>query len=412
MIRPVINRTLRHALTFAVLLSGALAVSACNRSGTDPEGEGADRVDSPTTAGSSRVEQAAITWERYVVVLPFENLGEDGATALVAGLTEEIRARIAALPSVAVISADQVGLNVLSDLGLPKPDIERYFDLILAGSIRWAAGKEIQTKIRIAERGWEPGVWNREWRDPPSVEELLATQSEIAAEVRRILDLPDADLVSPERTDSIEAYEAYLRGLSMEPGAADRGDREAAASGIEESVRWLSRATREDSGFSLAHALLSERHSELYRLGTDRSDERLAEAKAAVDRAVGLEPGLPEAQRALGLYHLASGDYERALEALAKAALEMPDDGQTLTALGLVHWNRGELERCEGRWKQAFRLSANGDLAFRLGRVAERLGDDERARRWFEYADRLGRHHLRIELEQQSHPTRGLRPGS
>ena len=91
-----------------------------------------------------------------------------------------------------------------------------------------------------------------------------------------------------------------------------------------------------------------------------------------------------------GLYHLASGDHERALEALA-AALEVPEDGRKLAALGLVHWHRGELDSCEERWKQALRLSASDvDLAFRLGTVAERLGEGEKARLWFEYADRLG----------------------
>ena len=367
---------LRPGVGFVVLLSGLLTVSACLRSGTDPEAGGADAAASP-------IEQVATTWERYVAVLPFENLGEDEEAALVAGLTEEIRARIASLPSVVVISVDRVGLNVLSDFGLPQPDIERHFDLILEGSIRWAAGEEIQTKIRIAERGWEPDVWNREWSDPPSVEALLTTQSEIAAEVRRILDTENAEVGSAVRTDSIEAYEAYLRGLSVELGDV--------ASDIDESIRWLSRAIRHDSGFAMAHARLSERHSELYRLGRDRSAERLADAKAAVDRAVELVPDLAEAQRALGLYHLASGDHERALEALAAAALEMPEDSRTLAALGLVHWHRGELDSCEERWKQALRLSAaDGDLAFRLGTVAERLGEGEKARLWFEYADRLG----------------------
>ena len=381
----------RPPVILGALLSGVLTVSACNPSGTDPVAEGTDPA-AATTAGSSSGERATTTWNRYVVVLPFENLGEDEEAALVAGLTEEIRGRIAALPSVVVVSADQVGLNVLSDVGLPRPDIERYFDLILEGSILWATGEEIQTRIRIAERGWEPAVWNREWRDPRSVEALLATQSKISAEVRRILDLPDSDVGSPERTDSIEAYEAFLRGLSGASEAADRGEREAAdrASEIEASIRWLSRATRQDSGFSVAHARLSERHSELYRIGTDRSAERLAAARTAVDRAAELEPGLAEAQRALGLYHLATGDDERALEALGAAALQMPEDSRTLAALGLVHWNRGELKPCEERWKQALRLSTNGDLAFRLGTLAERLGDGEGALRWFEYAERLG----------------------
>ena len=77
-------------------------------------------------------------------------------------------------------------------------------------------------------------------------------------------------------------------------------------------------------------------------VGLARNAERLADAKAAHDRAVELVPDLAEAQRALGLYHLASGDHERALEALAAAALEMPEDGQTLAALGLVCRQRNE----------------------------------------------------------------------
>ena len=376
----------RPPVILGALLSGVLTVSACNPSGTDPVAESTDPA-AATTAGSSSGERATTTWNRYVVVLPFENLGEDEEAALVAGLTEEIRGRIAALPSVVVVSADQVGLNVLSDVGLPRPDIERYFDLILEGSILWAAGEEIQTRIRIAERGWEAAVWNREWRDPRSVEALLATQSKISTEVRRILDLPDSDVGSPERTDSIEAYEAFLRGLSgrLKPPIGHQRSRRRfdGCPGLLARIPaspWLMPCSRSAIVSSIASGRTAA-----------PSVSRRREQPSTVRPSSSLAwPGLAEAQRALGLYHLATGDDERALEALGAAALQMPEDSRTLAALGLVHWNRGELEPCEERWKKALRLSANGDLAFRLGTLAERLGDGEGALRWFEYAERLG----------------------
>ena len=68
--------------------------------------------------------------------------------------------------------------------------------------------------------------------------------------------------------------------------------------------------------FALAYALLSQVHSGMWWYFVDRTQERLAMAKEAVDKALTLDPDLPEGHEALGLYHYWGYlEYERALAA-------------------------------------------------------------------------------------------------
>ncbi len=75
------------------------------------------------------------------------------------------------------------------------------------------------------------------------------------------------------------------------------------------------RAVELDPEFALSYAALSKEHSWTHFVGWDRTEERLSRAKVAVDKALELQPELPEAHLALGYYHYYGYlDYERALE--------------------------------------------------------------------------------------------------
>jgi hypothetical protein len=67
-----------------------------------------------------------------------------------------------------------------------------------------------------------------------------------------------------------------------------------------------------DPRFALAHARLSSLHAEAYEYALDRSEERLRRAGEAADRALEIDPDLPEGHLALGYNHYAVRDYESA----------------------------------------------------------------------------------------------------
>ena len=58
-----------------------------------------------------------------------------------------------------------------------------------------------------------------------------------------------------------------------------------------------------DSTFALAYANLSDIHSLMYFWSFDETAKRLSKSKAAADKALALQPNLPDAHVALAYYY-------------------------------------------------------------------------------------------------------------
>ena len=207
------------------------------------------------------------------------------------------------------------------------------------------------------------------WALPPYERELadvFAVQGDVALQIAAALETAMTPEVrkSVERrpTQNPEAYDAYMRGVDYFRRSQQEGDGRAA-------VVFFERAVALDPGFAAALAMLSEAHARLWWLHYDRTPERVALAKAAVDRAVALEPDSPEAHTALGYYyywcHL---DYERALEAFAVARQGRPSDSVTLLGIGAVSRRQGKFQEAVGALTQAVSLDpTSASLNLNLG---------------------------------------------
>jgi serine/threonine-protein kinase len=99
-----------------------------------------------------------------------------------------------------------------------------------------------------------------------------------------------------------------------------------------------------DPDFALAYAQLSRAHSWMWWYFYDRTQERLAMAKAAVDEALRIDPDLPEAHLALGLYHYRGYlDYDRALTEFAIAQRSQPNNSELFLVIAAVQRRQGKM---------------------------------------------------------------------
>jgi tetratricopeptide (TPR) repeat protein len=144
------------------------------------------------------------------------------------------------------------------------------------------------------------------------------------------------------------------------------------------------RAVTEDPNFALAWAALSRTHVLIHWFSIDRSEDRLARAREAAERALQLSPDLPEAHLAMGDYHYRSTrDYVRALSEYALAEQGMPGNVQILEA-------KAYIQRRIGQWEESI---ASMDAAIQLdprniGRLLQQ-GHTFRALKRFDEAERL-----------------------
>jgi tetratricopeptide (TPR) repeat protein len=102
-----------------------------------------------------------------------------------------------------------------------------------------------------------------------------------------------------------------------------------------------------DPNFVLAWAYLSIAQSQSYWLGDDPSPARLGAAKDAIDRALALDPDLPETHLALGYYrYYGPRDYAGALAEFQQAEKDLPNSADVILALAA-------LQRRLGQWDEA-----------------------------------------------------------
>ena len=181
-------------------------------------------------------------------------------------------------------------------------------------------------------------VYNRQW----TIESRFEIQADIAEQIAGSL---EATLTQEERarigelpTDNDEAYELYLTGNRyFERGTAERD--------LRISLQQYEQAVQLDPNFAAAYAELSTSHSSLWWYAYDRTEERQALARRALDEAFRLNPDLPEAYRARGYYYYWGFlDYDRAIAAFEIARETRPNDARSLAGIGFVYRRQGKMD--------------------------------------------------------------------
>jgi pentatricopeptide repeat protein len=292
-------------------------------------------------------ELAAPTQEiPRIVVLPFENLGPSEDEYFADGLTSEIINRLAVVSGLEVISRTSAMRYKNSDSTIPQIGEELEVDYALEGEVRWEREPEGHGRVRITSQlirvATDSNVWSE--RYDQVLEDIFTVQSEIAGQVIAELQVslfePEQRAIEARPTDNMEAYQAYLLGAQYRWASLSNRH-------LLLTVEMMERAVRLDPDFALAHAMLSEAHSRLYHMRYDFTSERLEMARASAERAMDLQPGIPEGHRALGAYYYYGfRDYDRALEQCAIAAETLSNDADLWNTIFAVY-------RRQGRWDEA-----------------------------------------------------------
>jgi serine/threonine-protein kinase len=215
--------------------------------------------------------------------------------------------------------------------------------------------------------------------------DIFQVQSDIAEQVAEALDIallePERRALASRSTENMEAYEYYLRGNEYFYRSYLKND-------LRITIRMYERAVELDPTFALAYAKLSKAHAGMHWFYHDRSEERLAMAKQAVDKAFQLNPDLPEAHWALGFYHLwAHLDYDRALEQFAIARKTQPNNSELIAAIGYVQRRQGKFEQGLANIKKAYELDPlSSVLAMEVGTTFIFLRRYSEAERYYERA--------------------------
>jgi serine/threonine-protein kinase len=234
-----------------------------------------------------------------VAVLPFVNMSGDREQEYFSdGLAEEVinaLARMAGLKVTARTSAfafkgkDAKVADIARDLGVEH---------VLEGSVR-KSGQRIRVSAQLVNAADGCPVWSERW--DREVTDVFAVQDEISSTIAAVLQSKLAIKASATRyTPGVKAYEAYLKGRHFTWSfALDR---------FRDARGFYEEAIRLDPQFAVAHAALAE-YFHIAGSGLMDAKEAGMLGRAAAERALAVDPTLPEANCWRGIYAIVQ-DYD------------------------------------------------------------------------------------------------------
>ncbi|HKG94824.1 MAG TPA: hypothetical protein VKA84_23115, partial [Gemmatimonadaceae bacterium] len=207
---------------------------------------------------------------------------------------------------------------------------------LLTGTVRWErtpGGGRVRVSPQLMRAADQASVWNEPYEGP--LDDVFRMQANVAERVAAALDVALRGVTTPP-TQSLDAYDAYLRGLA---NAAQRYSPPALAA----AVRAFERAVALDPNFAAAHARLALAFIDSRLLSADTAF--IAKARASAERAVALDSTLADALFARAAVLRAEGDFDRAYRAVLAAARAAPSDPRVLYLLGELEEIQGHPDR-------------------------------------------------------------------
>lgn len=305
--------------------------------------------------GQSVLQLAAVAPELEpltVTVLPFETVGagtEHGHLAR--GISSDLMTDLSRLSGLRLISAPAGGK------GSDAPKSARY---VISGSVQ-RERETLRINIRLADARTGEQVWSQRVERPFG--DLFAIQSEITHSVMQHLpgkiSAAERRRVAKRYTDSLEAYEYFLRGQAKFLVRRTEDNRQARA--------FYAKALELDPKFARAYAGLAMTHAMDYRY--QGAAGPLAELERALELAESarlIDPDIPEVYWALGFVHTQSRRHDRAIQALQKAIELNPSYADAYALMGGIYTYIGEPARSIPLLRTALRLNPDGGYLYYL----------------------------------------------
>jgi serine/threonine-protein kinase len=343
---------------------------------------------------TSAIAAAVADGPASLAVLPFENLGKPDDAYFADGMTEEISSRLGTLSGLKLIGRQSAKSYANTSKSAAQIGKELGVAYLLTGTVRWDRSRSGHNLVKVSpvlQRASDGAqVWAEPYQD--EVTGVFEIQGKVAGRVAQALKIQlsqdQQKSLASRPTNSLEAYDYYLRGKALESGTGNPLE-------FSRAIGNYQRAVALDSGYAEAYASLGSAHVMVYWFRGDPSSRRLEMAKAAIDRALALDPKLAAAQIALANYYYHGKlDYPRALDAIRIAQQLSANDPEAIHLKSLV-------ERRQNRWNDAIRDETRAsELDPRNTSFLVNLGYSEMFTRRYEDAQNTGARVIAIEPEK------------
>jgi serine/threonine protein kinase/Flp pilus assembly protein TadD len=315
--------------------------------------------------GDSRSGVPRPAEKKSVAVLYFENLsGVKEDEYLRDGITEDIITELSKIGGVNVFSRPTV--LAYRDKSVTPAQIGQQLRAayVLAGSLR-RAGNRLRITTQLVDTHTDFPLWSerydREMADVFEVQDEIARR--IAEALRVTLTPQEQEALATKPTENLQAYDLYLRGKSY----ARRLTRQ----DLEFALQMFENAVAMDPNFALAFAAIAKVCAE-YHFNFQRDATWIGRAMAASQRAVALQPDLPEVQIANAWVLYAGNQYEDAIRLAYQAIARKRDCEGAYYLLGRAMFSAGRFNEALSIAEEA--IAASGEDYNVYGPIMNAMG--------------------------------------
>ena len=338
--------------------------------------------------------------DKSIAVLPFENLSDEKENAYFAdGMQDDILTNLSKISDLKVISRTSV-MSYRGSGTRNARDIGKALGVaaLLEGSVR-RIGNRVRVNVQLINANNDEHIWAEDYdRD---LTDVFAIQTDLAQKIVYTLQAKlspnEKSWLDRRPTQDPNAYLLFVQAHDY----ASRPDMLHDTSLKAEQL--FEQATTLDPNFAAAFAGLSTAESWAYH-SFDPNPARRDKARLTADKALRLQPDLPEGHLALGFsYYYGDRDYQRARAEFEIAKRDLPNEAQAYMAIGAI-------QRRQGKWAES---NANLEKAAALdpknAGILVNLGYNHLAQRNFEAAEKI--FDRAIATAPQSFGARALKAG-
>src|ERR1700745_2151521 len=279
--------------------------------------------------------------DKSIAVLPFENLSDEKENAYFAdGIQDDVLTNLSKVGDLKVISRTSVMPYRGKASNVREIGKALGVGAILEGSVR-RIGNRVRVNVQLINAENDEHIWaedyDRDLTDVFAIQTDLAKK--IAGELKAKLSPAEKAQIEHKPTENGEAYLSFVQAHNLSCALEDFEK-------LKQSEQLYQRAIELDPNFALAIARYSQLESWILHT-FERTPERREKAQTLAERALQLQPDLPEAHLARGSsYYYGDNNYDAALKEFEIAQRGLPNESEIYLYIGAI-------KRRQGKWAES-----------------------------------------------------------
>ena len=276
-----------------------------------------------------------------IAVLPFDNLSEEKENTYFAdGIQGDILTNLSRIGDLKVISRRSVMSYRGKTSNVREIGKTLGVSTVLEGNVR-RVGNRVRVNVELINAENEQAIWAENYdRD---LTDVLAIQSDlakkIASELQAKLSPVEKERLERKPTENSEAYLAFVQARNLQSAYEDLGR-------LKQSEQLFERAVELDPRYALALSRYSQLQSWVVHQ-FEGTPARREKARTLAERALQLEPDLPEAHLAIGFCnYYGDKNYDAALREFQIAQRGLPNEAEVYRGIGAI-------QRRQGKWTES-----------------------------------------------------------